>query len=385
MFRARRRCKILAGVLVKYVEDDFMPTTQLWTIAADRSRTRILQLALIICKICNVLESVMFELYVFPGGFGMKRNICISILIISLLLVFGAKSARVCATEFEVATAPVSVAVIDTRTAVEDITRAKTMIESENAGADELKMLIGHAMHVLRGPLPNGKGYHLATVDMGDDVENTNLMSVKIDAIWELGQKKTITAELSSVYKFIIYSPLHRGFFKNNGNFYLDSYTVEYTINGITESKTVEYKDWITRDSTLEVPLPGIAEWAKLELVVGVEPADVNNAILQIYARQPVVDDDPKNPFSYSISMLAEAKDRIEIGRRLKEIEKFLDEALLGIKVAKTYAADASVVAGGRGISVQELERILYLLEGNALENDEGVEELKTLLEKQKK
>ncbi len=46
MFGARRRCKILAGELVEYVEDDFVPTTQLWTIAADRSRIRILQLAL---------------------------------------------------------------------------------------------------------------------------------------------------------------------------------------------------------------------------------------------------------------------------------------------------------------------------------------------------
>ncbi len=46
MFRARRRCKILAGVLVEYVEDDFAPTTQLWTIAADRSRIIILQMAL---------------------------------------------------------------------------------------------------------------------------------------------------------------------------------------------------------------------------------------------------------------------------------------------------------------------------------------------------
>ncbi len=46
MFRARQRCKILAGVLVEYVEDDFMPTTQIRTIAADRSRIRILQLAL---------------------------------------------------------------------------------------------------------------------------------------------------------------------------------------------------------------------------------------------------------------------------------------------------------------------------------------------------
>ncbi len=50
MFRARRKCKILAGVLAEYVEDDFAPTTQLWTIAADRSRIRILQLA----RICNL-------------------------------------------------------------------------------------------------------------------------------------------------------------------------------------------------------------------------------------------------------------------------------------------------------------------------------------------
>ncbi len=45
MFRARRRCKILAGVLVEYVEDDFAPTTLLWAIAGNRSRIIILQLA----------------------------------------------------------------------------------------------------------------------------------------------------------------------------------------------------------------------------------------------------------------------------------------------------------------------------------------------------
>ncbi len=45
MFGTRRRCKILAGILAEYVEDDFAPTTQLWTIATDRSRIRILQLA----------------------------------------------------------------------------------------------------------------------------------------------------------------------------------------------------------------------------------------------------------------------------------------------------------------------------------------------------
>ncbi len=33
MFRARRRCKILTGVLVEYVEDNFALSTPLWTIA----------------------------------------------------------------------------------------------------------------------------------------------------------------------------------------------------------------------------------------------------------------------------------------------------------------------------------------------------------------
>ncbi len=56
MFIARRRCKILAGVLVEYVEDDFMPTTQLWTIAADRSRIRIFHLALMYAIIAFRLD-----------------------------------------------------------------------------------------------------------------------------------------------------------------------------------------------------------------------------------------------------------------------------------------------------------------------------------------
>ncbi len=41
---ARRRCNIPAGVFAEHVEDDFAPTTHLLTIAADRSRTGILQL-----------------------------------------------------------------------------------------------------------------------------------------------------------------------------------------------------------------------------------------------------------------------------------------------------------------------------------------------------
>lgn len=315
----------------------------------------------------------------------MKRICFVAAIMFAVCAIGGIKTQPAGAVELEMAPAPAQAAPIDIQTAARDINKAKNMIRTmEDAGAEEIKSLVGHAMHVLRGPLPDGQGYHLAKVDMSDDVESTSLLSAKIDAIWELGQKKTLSTELTSVYKFIIYSPLHRGFFKNNGNFYLDSYTVEYTINGVEEKKTVEYKDWVTRDSTIEVPLPGIAEWAKLEIVTGVEPADVNNSIVQLYAKQPVVEDDQKNPYSYSVRMLAEAKERIEIGRRLSEIIDFLDEALLGIRVAKTFAGDVQVSSEAPGITVQKLEYILYLLEGNALENEEGVEELKLLLQKYK-
>jgi len=254
---------------------------------------------------------------------------------------------------------------------------------------EKIVSMIRRSLHLMRGPNADGVSYRYATAGMDDDIEPVQLLSRTVQAVWEYGQKETIKVQTSGVYAFQIYMPLHRGIFKNNGNMYLDSYTVEYTINGEKKTETREYKDWMTRETTLDVPLPGIAENASLELVAGVAPGDMDHVIVHVYAKYPEVDDDDRNPFSYSVEELRESFSRMEIGRRMKEIVELHQEAIRGIDyvlqdLVSTPAGggESAAPAGPSNAElVAKLKQVKYLLEGNALEADKGREKLDELIE----
>ncbi|HOO57049.1 MAG TPA: hypothetical protein PLN69_09520 [bacterium] len=268
---------------------------------------------------------------------------------------------------------------IDVNAAVENV---ETMLKlGEERGENyrqEINRLIDLTLHILRGPYLDGSDYKYAEAVMDDDQEPEILLSEKVDAVWEVGQQQAFDAEARTVYGLQISSPKYRsGLFKNNGDTYIESYRVEFSINGKKRTITREHKDWVRRNAQLEIPLPGIAEWAKIEILAGVAPSDVNHTIVEITGRHPVIKDDPKNPFSYSVEQMKSLQKNIAYARQEVLMEK-LTETLKGIEAVPT-ATSANLSADKR--IVQKLEYILYLLEGNEVEREEAKKELKDLTE----
>jgi hypothetical protein len=180
-----------------------------------------------------------------------------------------------------------------------------------------------------------------------------------------------------------IHAPKYRsGLFRNNGDTYVEKYKVEFSIQGKTRTINWEHKNWISRDSTVEIPLPGIAEWAKIEIVAGVEASDVGNAIIELRALRPIVKDDPKNPFSYSIDQLKSLQKNIAYAKSEAVLAQ-LNEALAGIKTAPVAAASSQ--APSDQAVVQKLEFISYLMDGSEEEREKAKAELKSLIESMKK
>lgn len=282
-------------------------------------------------------------------------------------------------------------AVIDVDAAKKNITAtidaAREAVDSD-AERTELSAMIRYSQHLLRGPSGDGVSYRYAMVDMSDKIKPVMMKSESLSAIWEKGDKQVVSVETSIVNGFQIYMPLQRGLFKNNGNMYLGSYKVEYIINGQKKTDSREYNQWVTREGVINIPLPGIAEWARLEMTVGVAPSDVDHVIVHIYGKFPRITDDPVNPFSYAIGKLGESLSRLEESRLPREIIKYHEEALVAISrvpsellIPKEGAApDTSL----KDEVVPKLRNILRLMEGTRSDQDQAAEELKILIEELK-
>lgn len=279
-------------------------------------------------------------------------------------------------------------AVIDVDAAKKNITATiDAAREAFDANADrkELAAMVRYSQHILRGPSGDGVSYRYAMVDMSDKIKPVMMESETLNAVWEKGEKQVVSVETSIVNGFQIYMPLQRGLFKNNGNMYLGSYKVEYIINGQKKTDEREYNQWLTRESVINIPLPGIAEWAKLEMTVGVAPSDIDHVIVHVLGKFPRITDDPVNPFSYAIGKLGESLSRLDEDRLPKEIIRYHEEALTAISrvpsellIPKEGAApDTSL----KDEVVPKLRNILRLMEGTRDEQGQAIDEMKVLIE----
>jgi hypothetical protein len=247
----------------------------------------------------------------------------------------------------------------------------------------QIDAMIDFTLHILRGPVPDGSGYQYAEAIIDKTVEPETLLSERVNAVWKANQQQTFAAEARTAYMLQIHAPKYRsGLFRNNGDTYVEKYKVEFSIQGKTRTINWEHKNWISRDSTVEIPLPGIAEWAKIEIVAGVEASDVGNAIIELRALRPIVKDDPKNPFSYSIDQLKSLQKNIAYAKSEAVLAQ-LNEALAGIKTAPVAAASSQ--APSDQAVVQKLEFISYLMDGSEEEREKAKAELKSLIESMKK
>lgn len=269
---------------------------------------------------------------------------------------------------------------IDLKTASDNV--QKMIGLAQGAGENykqEINALIDYTLHILRGPAPDGSGYMYALVTMDEKVEPETLLSEKVNAVWDAGQQQTLSAEARTVYSLEAYSPRYRtgGVFKNNGDTYLNSYRIEYSINGKKHTIVSEYKDWVRRNTSVPILLPGIAEWASIEIVTGVVPADVNHTLIELRAYHPVIKDNPMNPFSYTIERLKALQKNV-MYYKADRILEMLDDALKGIEAVPI--AMAAPLAAEQGV-IQKLDYILYLFEGSQQDQEQAKKELKQLVE----
>lgn len=259
--------------------------------------------------------------------------------------------------------------------------------DDSNPARKEIASMIRYSLHILREPASDGLSYRYAAVDMSDKIKPVMMKSETLTSVWETGQKQVVSVETSTVTGFQIYMPLQRGLFKNNGNMYLGSYKVEYIINGQRKTIDREYNQWLTRESVINVPLPGIAEWARFEMTVGVAPSDAEHVIVHLLAKYPRVTDNPVNPLSYSVGKLNESLSRIEDDRQPREIIKYHEEALTGIASVPSellvHKEGAPVPTVNEEL-VPKLSNILRLIEGTREDQGQGIEELKLLIEELK-
>lgn len=265
----------------------------------------------------------------------------------------------------------------------------KTMIGiSEKGGAgsrEQLFLLIDQTLHLLRGPLPGG-AYTFAKVDRSDKKESLELLSQKIDAVVDSGQFQKISAEVATAHQLELYTPTQRGFFKNNGDVFVKSYTVELIIDGVKKTVQREVNDWVRRGKGIPIPLPGLAQWAKIEVNAAVAKTDVNHAYLKILARVPDITDDPRNPYSFSIKELISASQYNAFDSKRKTVQEKLKSASAGLDYVPSVSGAPAETPLDKADLTQRLEYISFLLDSkkdtDKVEAKKAVEELLKLLKK---
>lgn len=263
-----------------------------------------------------------------------------------------------------------------------DMALAKKYIASMNESVDkkaknfrlEIEAMTDYAIIALRGPKSDGSGYRFASVSYPKNTPPEVLADAKLVEVFDVGKKQTLKAETRVTNKLQIHLPKYRsGMFKNNGDAYVHSYTVEYMIDGKKFTITKEYKNWIKRNESVDIQLPGIAEWASITTDLSVSMADLQKTYVQICAFHPDVNDDPANPFSYAIGTLKTVRKNSSYGKP-EELKKMLAEAdraidLVPAVIGANLPPDKKVAA--------KLDEISNLLNDNSI--DKAKEELKVL------
>ena len=240
----------------------------------------------------------------------------------------------------------------------------------------DVNAMLDYTIHALRGPYTDGSGYKFAGADIKNNSSMEKIGGGKIVEIFDLGKKQTFTGEARITNALQISLPKYRSaLFKNNGDAYIHSYTVEYTIDGKKFTIAKEFKNWLGRNNTLDIPLPGIAEWAKIEVLASVAPADLEKTNIELHAAHPEIKDDPANPFSYPLDQLFQIKHDFE-NMKSEDIAKRLNEAARGI--------DAVPAALGADLPpdkqmAQKLNAVIDLLDSNSV--DQAKQDLKGIVE----
>lgn len=233
--------------------------------------------------------------------------------------------------------------------------------------SDDYKDHLGYiyeALHLLRGPVPGGQGYQFAKVIQDDSAEPQVLTRDKVGALHDSGALQKVEGKTSSVFKLEIHSPRHRGFFKNNGDIYVESYTLAYVLGGRSENVKKDIKTWVKNGEVYPIPLPGLVESAAVEIKVGAKPNDANRALVELRAHTPRVEDMRESPFYFPIRELLKAKDLAMQDAKTSLIRERLLSAIDSLGYLPTMAEETAGKKCNGDEVVRTLENMLFLLDG---------------------
>lgn len=265
----------------------------------------------------------------------------------------------------------------------EQLNTAIQVAQKGDAGYQQnLYLLIDQTLHLLRSPRPGGDGYYLAFIDKnkGTTVE---LATTKVDAVLDAAATQKISGEIAMAYELEITSPPQRAAFKNNGDTFVKAYRVEYIMDGAKKTVESKYEDWVHRKDTVTVPLPGLCQWVRFEIEASVRPQDVNHTIIQLNARVPEINDDERNPYTYSIKQLKVAREYNAFQGKRDKIISLLQAALLGLDYVPASAGavkPAPAPGADNTALIEQLDYILFLLDGTPDEQTQARKKLDELL-----
>ena len=269
---------------------------------------------------------------------------------------------------------------VDIWTVRENLNTVIQIAEKGDEGFQEqVFLLIDQILHMLRSPKPGGAGYYYAGINTEDPIV-VDIADTKVDAVLEDGMIQKVSGQAATPFAFEIYSPPQRAAFKNNGDTFVKAYRVELILDGAKKTVESKFEDWVHRKDSHRIPLPGIAQWAKLEIDASVKRADVNHAIIKLQALLPRIDDDPRNPYSFSINELKSAREYNELVSKRKTVVHKLKSALEGLDHVPGSAVTAKPDFDKETL-IQQLDYVLFLVDGNDDERAEAKSRLTELLE----
>ncbi|MEW5945127.1 MAG: hypothetical protein AB1742_02910 [bacterium] len=268
----------------------------------------------------------------------------------------------------------------DPRSAVKKINESIKTVEAGGYNYEEKTIpLIDEAVHLLRGPIPGGQGYQFASVVTDGSIEPQAFVRTKVDADHNRGVFQKVAGETTTVFELEIYSPLHRGFFKNNGDTYVESYTLTYNLGGAVKTVTQDFKTWVRRGQTYTIPLPGVVDRARLEMSANVLPSDVNRAYIEMRAKHPRVEDKPESPYYFAIRELLDARDYASSYAKRDKVAEKLNGALSSLQYFPAATGDRRLECDASRI-VRDLEYVLYLVRGDENDRRRAEEKLEKII-----
>lgn len=268
----------------------------------------------------------------------------------------------------------------DPRTAAKNI---RDIIDAMDTKTD-FKPLLGNidaAIHLLRGPIPGGQGYQFARVIQDDSTEPVTIGRAKVNVLYDAKPLMTVSGAARSVHKLEINAPKHRGFFKNNGDTYVDSYTLTYVLGGKVFTETREVKSWVRNGETYPIFLPGLVESASVDITVGALASDLDRTSVEIVAISPNFEDKRESPYNFAVEQLLKAKEIAAAGGDDGDLRDKLANALQSLNFLPLDEETDKKAAPSASEIVRELENILFLLNGATPDVEQAKKKLEAVIE----